>query len=42
MSRPFHLAVPAGDLKTATKFYTDILGCKLGNREEDKLSLIHI
>ena len=36
MSRPFHLAVPAGDLKTATKFYTDILGCKLGNREEDK------
>ena len=26
MSRPFHLAVPAGDLKTATKFYTDIEG----------------
>ena len=36
MSRPFHLAVPAGDLSIATKFYTDILGCKLGNREEDK------
>ena len=36
MSRPFHLAVPAGDLNIATKFYTDILGCKLGNREEDK------
>ena len=36
MSNPFHLAIPAGDLNTATKFYTDILGCKLGNREEDK------
>ena len=36
MSNPFHLAIPAGDLSTATKFYTDILGCKLGNGEEDK------
>ena len=36
MSNAFHLAIPAGDLDTATKFYTDILGCKLGNREEDK------
>ena len=36
MSNPFHLAVPAGDLSVATKFYVDILGCKLGNREEDK------
>ena len=36
MSNPFHLAIPAGDLKIATTFYTDILGCKLGNREEGK------
>ena len=36
MSNPFHLAVPAGDLSVATKFYVDVLGCKLGNREEDK------
>ena len=36
MSNPFHLAVPAGNLGVATKFYTDILGCKLGNREEGK------
>ena len=36
MSNAFHLAIPAGDLETATKFYTDILGCKLGNREKDK------
>ncbi len=35
-SNPFHLAVPAGDLKTATDFYQNILGCKLGNREEGK------
>ena len=36
MSNAFHLAIPAGDLNTATKFYTDILGCKLGNGEEGK------
>ena len=36
MSKPFHLAIPAGNLKTAVKFYKDILGCKLGNREKDK------
>jgi extradiol dioxygenase family protein len=36
MSNPFHLAVPAGDLNTATKFYVEILGCKLGNREDGK------
>ena len=36
MSNAFHLAIPAGDLITATKFYTDILGCKLGNSEEGK------
>jgi len=36
MSNPFHLAVPAGDLSIATKFYVDILGCKLGNKEEGK------
>ena len=36
MSNPFHLAVPAGDLNTATEFYVEILGCKLGNREDGK------
>ena len=36
MSNPFHLAVPAGDLNVATKFYVDVLGCKLGNKEGDK------
>ena len=36
MSNPFHLAVPAGDLSVATKFYVDVLGCKLGNKEGDK------
>ena len=36
MSRPFHLAVPAGDLKDSVYFYEKILECKLGNREEGK------
>ena len=36
MSNPFHLAVPAGDLGVATNFYVDVLGCKLGNKEEGK------
>ena len=36
MSNPFHLAIPAGDLSVATKFYTDVLGCKLGNGEKGK------
>jgi hypothetical protein len=36
MSNPFHLAIPAGDLSVATKFYENILGCALGNREEGK------
>ena len=36
MSNPFHLAIPAGDLNVATKFYVDVLGCKLGNGEDDK------
>ncbi|MDA8822246.1 glyoxalase [Candidatus Pelagibacter bacterium] len=36
MSNPFHLAIPAGDLSVATKFYVDVLGCKLGNGEANK------
>ena len=36
MSNPFHLAIPAGDLSIATKFYENILGCKLGNKEDGK------
>jgi len=36
MSKPFHLAIPAGDLSIATSFYKNILGCKLANKEEGK------
>ena len=36
MSRPFHLAVPAGDLTDSVQFYEKVLECKLGNREEGK------
>ena len=36
MSGILHLAIPAGDLKTTVKFYTDILGCTLGNGEEGR------
>lgn len=36
MSNIFHFAVPAGDLKTTTKFYCDILGCDTGNSEEGR------
>ena len=36
MSRPFHLAIPAGDLDVAVSFYENILGCKLDNKEEGK------
>ena len=36
MSKPFHLAVPAGDLTDSVHFYEKILECKLGNREEGK------
>ncbi len=36
MSNSFHLALPAGDLRVTEKFYTEILGCKIGNREKNK------
>ena len=36
MSNPFHLALPAGDIDSTLKFYTEILGCKTGNREKGK------
>ncbi len=36
MSNPFHLAIPAGDLEKTIPFYTDILGCELGPKEENK------
>ena len=36
MSSSFHLAIPAGDLEKAEAFYTNILGCKTGNREKGK------
>ena len=36
MSAILHLAIPAGDLKNTVKFYTDVLGCSLGNSEEGR------
>ena len=36
MSKPFHLAIPAGDINSTLKFYTEILECKVGNKEEGK------
>lgn len=33
MSAILHLAIPGGDLKTTVPFYTDVLGCTLGNSE---------
>jgi len=32
-SNRFHLAIPAGDLKVAIKFYVEVLGCTKGNSE---------
>lgn len=36
MSNILHLAIPAGDLKKTMAFYTDVLGCKIGNGEEGR------
>ena len=36
MTNCFHLAIPAGNIKTALKFYCDILGCQTGNQEEGR------
>ena len=36
MSGILHLAIPGGDLKTTIPFYTDIMGCTLGNSEEGR------
>ena len=33
MSNRFHLAIPAGNIEEAVKFYCDLLGCKSGNSE---------
>ena len=33
MENRFHLAIPAGDLDKAIKFYCDVLGCQRGNSE---------
>lgn len=33
MANRFHLAIPAGDLNVAVKFYCDLLGCNRGNSE---------
>lgn len=36
MSNCLHLAIPAGNLNLAKKFYCDLLGCKAGNSEEGR------
>lgn len=36
MSAILHLAIPAGDLERTMKFYTDVLGCTLGNSEKGR------
>ena len=36
MSNIFHLAIPAGNLNKSIPFYSEILGCKLGEFEEGK------
>ena len=33
MTNRFHLAIPAGDLTEAVKFYCNVLGCAKGNSE---------
>ena len=33
MENRFHLAIPAGDLDKAIKFYCEVLGCERGNAE---------
>ena len=33
MVNRFHLAIPAGDLDKAIKFYCEVLGCERGNAE---------
>ncbi len=37
MSKPFHLAIPAGNLDTAIDFYKNVLECKLGNGETSEI-----
>ncbi|MGJ8558983.1 MAG: VOC family protein [Litorimonas sp.] len=36
MSAILHLAIPAGDLSRTVKFYSEVLGCTLGNGEEGR------
>ena len=36
MTNCFHLAIPAGNIKTALGFYVGILGCETGNQEEGR------
>ena len=36
MSNCLHLAIPAGDLEVAKKFYCDVMGCRSGNSEEGR------
>lgn len=36
MSNCLHLAIPAGDLEVAKKFYCEVMGCRSGNSEEGR------
>lgn len=36
---PFHLAIPVRDIAEARKFYTEILGCKVGRSSTDWIDL---
>jgi extradiol dioxygenase family protein len=35
----FHLAIPTHDLKAAQHFYTEILGCRLARKYQDRITL---
>ena len=37
--RPFHLAIPVTNLEIAKKFYTHLLGCKIGRSSSSWIDL---
>jgi extradiol dioxygenase family protein len=37
--RPFHLAFPVSNIKSAKQFYTEILGCSVGREAHDWVDL---
>ena len=42
MENRFHLAIPAGDLDKAIKFYCEVLGCERGDAEVNNKSIKYI